>query len=623
MFSLSNIKIVFILLMAFIFSLKAQTEQDTLSLYNLNDSIVVIANRYQVSMKNISDSYEVIPSEQIKDFANHSVLELVDISYPSAFVMDKRIMGYGVGPDGSGQVYLRGMGGQPNTGVLVLLNGHPDFMGIFGHPLPDVYGIDDIQQVEVLAGPGSTVFGSQAMGGVINIITQPDYSSLMKLSVEGGNYNTYKLGINIARQFGRNGLFFTLRKKQSDGHIDNTAFESFNIQAGWSYQFNPVWDLSVHGRYVPYSFDDPARVGLDDVANLGTYAKIERGTGEIILKNMFDKLQGSTQIYTNLGKHRFYDGFESNDYTLGLSSYQNWLYSNNLSFAGGLDIIHYGGKAKNDFSFLPNGNPVVNTDEHQLTSYGLYILGFYSPWQIVHIKAGLRYQYNTLPLSQISPVAGISLNLHSSLKLFANYQNGFRNPTLMELYLFPSANNQLKEESVNSIEAGALFSWQNHNSFRIAVFKNQVENMIQSLRHTPPPPLYQFQNSGEADQWGIESKLKMMLVKNTGIQLGYSYIDPDQLTAFSPKHQFKYMLFSKYKRIGFNLYGKYIDGLYAANYSENSLPDYNILNFSLSYIFNTMEFYVKALNLLDRAYYVLPDYPAPGIQGRIGMIIKL
>ena len=606
------------------FTLTAQTVQDSLPQYNLNDSIVVIANRYQVSMKNISDSYEVIPGEQINAFSSHSALELVDLNYPSSFVMDKRTMGYGVGPDGAGQVNLRGQGGRPNTGVLVLLNGHPDFMGIFGHPLPDVYGVDDIQQIEVLAGPNSTVFGDHAMGGVINIVTQPDYNHFIKISAEGGSYNTYNLGLNLTKQIGRSGLFFNVRKKQSDGHIDNTSFESLNLQAGWAYQFNPVWSLALNGRYVPYSFDDPARAGLEDKAELGTYAKIKRGTGEIIVKNMYDKLHGSTQLYTNLGEHRFYDGFESNDYTFGFSSYQNWLYSDNLTFAGGLDIINYGGKAKNDFAKLPNGAPIVNPDEHQLTSYGLYLLGFYSPLQILHIKAGLRYQYDTEPLKdRLSPVIGLAVIPIQSLKLFANYQNGYRNPTLMELYLFPSANDQLKEESINSFEGGASFSWHDHNSFKISYYNNNVDNMIQSLPNATPPPPYRFMNSGSAAQWGIEAKLNMMLIKNSGVMLSYSYLDPDHITAYNPKHQIKYILFSNYRKFSLKIYGKYIQDLYASNNWKDPLNDYNLLNLYISYNLKSVKFYFKGLNLLNRNYDILPGYEAPGFQARLGTVIKL
>jgi iron complex outermembrane receptor protein len=374
---------------------------------------------------------------------------------------------------------------------------------------------------------------------------------------------------------------------------------------------------------VPYRFDDPARAGETDKADLGTYADIQRGTGEIILKNSYEKLKGSTQIYTNLGHHRFYDGFESRDYTVGLSAYQNWLYSDQLTFAGGLDLMEYGGKAENDFAKLPNGRPIVNPDEHQLTSVGMYLLGFYSPLEILHFKAGLRYQYNSAPLTaQISPVAGAAVNPLKCLKIFANYQNGFRNPTIMELYLFPSANESLTEESVNSFESGASYLWNQDNSIRITYFKNHIENMIQSLPNLTPPPPSRFINSGSADQWGVEAKLRMLVIKNSGFQISYSYLEPDQLTAYNPKNQIKYMIFTRYNKFALNIYGKYIQDLYADNNFNNHLPDYNVLNLYVSYDLKDVKLYAKGLNLLNETYYVLPNYAAPGFQARFGMIFK-
>ncbi|HHJ53852.1 MAG TPA: Plug domain-containing protein, partial [Caldithrix abyssi] len=140
--------------MGLLFSeLFAEARNDSLKIYNLGDSIVVVGNHYETSLKNMAYNYQIIPADQVKRLAIHSALEVIDMEFPSAFVMEKKVLGYGVGTEGAGQLYLRGLGGQPNTGVLVLLNGHPDFMGIFGHPLPDVYGIDDIQQVEILSGP--------------------------------------------------------------------------------------------------------------------------------------------------------------------------------------------------------------------------------------------------------------------------------------------------------------------------------------------------------------------------------------------------------------------------------------------------------------------------------------
>ena len=581
----------------------AQDVGDSLQVYDLQDTIVVVADRYKHRLKDLTNTYQIIPGKQVESISRHSALEMVDIVFPSAYMIEKMIIGYGVGVEGAGTINMRGQGGKPNTGMLILLNGHPDFMGIFGHPLPDVYGLDDVQQVEILAGPSSSVFGSQAMGGVINIKSGPDYKRLAKVSMAAGSHKTYNIGLNFAKMINNNGFFATIRHKHTDGHIKQSSFTSYHFQAGWQYQINPNWQISVHGRYVPYEFDDPAR--KTDRAGLGAYAKIKRGTGEVILENSGEFVQGSTQIYGNWGHHRFYDGFESNDHSYGLSSYQHISLNSDLSFAVGGDLILYGGRAENNY--IQPG--IVNDEAHQLTSAGAYGLVMYNPLSNLSLKFGLRYQYNSLPLQQWAPVAGLNFSISPAIKIYANYQTGFRFPTLNELYLFPISNPDLKEELIQSVESGIWFYWSDLNSLRLTVFRNDVENIIQA---PPPPPPIPYANSGKADQMGFEAQLTQRVLQGFDLQLSYSYLDPDHLTAYNPKHQIKIFLNYFRGRFRSTLFGRYVDHLYAKNNGNSRLKDYAVTNLILSYDLNPCDLNVKLLNLFDRSYYVQPGYPAPG-----------
>ena len=86
-------------------------------------------------------------------------------------------MGYGVSTGGSGQMSMRGIGGPaqaglPTTGLLVLIDGHPQYMGLMGHPIADAYQSMLVERVEVVRGPASVLYGSNAMGGVVNIVTR-------------------------------------------------------------------------------------------------------------------------------------------------------------------------------------------------------------------------------------------------------------------------------------------------------------------------------------------------------------------------------------------------------------------------------------------------------------------
>lgn len=590
-------------------NLFSQDSEQELQVYDLQDTIVVVADRFKVPLKNLTYTHQVVDRSLVATLSTHSSLEVIDIAFPSAFTLDKKIIGYGVGREGAGSINMRGQGGRPNTGMLVLINGHPDFMSLFGHPLPDVYGIDDVQQIEILAGPSSTVFGSQAMAGIVNIKTKPDYNQLVRLSVEAGSHRTYNLGVNVNKSFPDAGVFFSARRMQTDGHIDQSGFKSYHFQAGAEYQINPTWQLSLHGRFVPYEFDDPSR-GTADPAMLGTYAKIKRGTGEVILENNGKILNGSSQFYANWGDHRFYDGFQSKDFTIGVSSYQQWKAGEDLSLAGGVDLIQYGGRAENK-----NTPGVVNEDNHQLNSAGIYLLGLYSAISNTSLKLGLRYQYNSLPLASLSPVAGINYSVFSNLKLYANYQNGFRYPTLNELYLFPIANPDLKEERINSVEGGLWYFWAPKNSLRLTYYYNDVKNIIQAPQPPPPVP---YTNSGAAIQQGIEAQVNFYVFRNFAVQGSYSYLDPNHITKFNPRHQIKYLLILEVNNIDIILNGKYVGQLYAENDSKSRLADYYVMNMILSWQIDPLKFNFKIRNLLNRKYESLPGYPAPAFHFFLG-----
>ncbi|MEJ2536396.1 MAG: TonB-dependent receptor plug domain-containing protein, partial [Calditrichia bacterium] len=311
--------------------------------------------------------------------------------------------GYGVGSFAGGSINLRGLGGKPNTGVLVLINGRPDFMGIFGHPLPDVYGLANNDKIEVIKGPSSTVFGSNAMGGAVNIITSSPVQNRINLKTQGGSYNTFNQYIGSGYVAGKTSFSINAKHQKTSGHIDSTAFEIYTLGAKLSQQLRNTWQINLEGRFVPYTFDDP-QMG-PDVANLGTYAKIRRGMADIEISGSAGKLKNSFHLYSNLGHHRFNDGFESHDFSYGLSSYQRYAYSNQIQFSAGLDVLRYGGKAKN----VVNPQAPPKSDLHTVNSIGGYILGFYSPLTILNFQGGLRYQYVSLDITKVTPTFGISL----------------------------------------------------------------------------------------------------------------------------------------------------------------------------------------------------------------------
>ncbi len=601
--------------------LAANTAQDSIPTFNSADSIVVIGERFPTSLKNLSYSYQMLSRQEIERLSTYSALQAVDYTFPTAFVLQNKVLGYGIGTVGAGLVNLRGLGGKPNTGVLVLINGHPDFMGIFGHPLPDVYGSQNIQRLEVLAGPASTVFGDHALGGVINLITEPDYSKRFQFQAQGGSYGMFSYGVTFAHKFRKTRAFLALTRQKADGHVAQSSFESLNIQAGWGFRINSTWQFQAQARYVPFKFDDPARD--KDLLGLGVYADLRRGMAQLSLHNKSKNMQGSIQLYANRGHHEFYDGFISDDFSYGFSVYQFRQWNSHWSVAGGLDALYYGGKAHNDFAKLPNGRPIVNPETHHLSTLGVYALAFYSPLPQLNFKTGLRYEYNSLPLSQISPLVGVSYAFASSWHIFANYQTGFRMPTIMELYLFPSANPKLKSETTQSIESGLRFQPSKATALQISVFKSKATQLIQSLPNATPPPPFKFINGPQSTPWGAELSVSQRLMPGLRLMAAYGYLHPDKLTAYNPQQQIKYALFLEKAHYYCTVYGKYVHKIYAGNDEQMPLPDYHLLNAQIGLQARNTEVFVTFLNILNRTYYSRPGYPAPKFQARIGIRFDL
>ena len=180
----------------------AQSLSDTLQL----EEVVVSGMRVELARKALPMNIQLIPREKLDEIEESAVLPVVSRIVPSLFVTERGITGFGrVGSSSAGNISIRGMGGNPNAQVLVLVDGHPQFMGIFGHPLPNNYVASDLERVEVIRGPASILYGSNAMGGVLNFITKEQKTEGVSGSMRFayGSFNTKKLMANTGFRKGK------------------------------------------------------------------------------------------------------------------------------------------------------------------------------------------------------------------------------------------------------------------------------------------------------------------------------------------------------------------------------------------------------------------------------------
>ena len=201
------------------FSLFSQDKSiiDSVKTYNL-DPVTITATQTEIPRSLVSPSISVVSMEDIKANPDKSIFSLISQDVPGVFVTERDVLGFGIN-SAAGQINIRGIGGSPNNDVLVLIDGSPQYMGWYGHPIDDSYLATNIERVEVIRGPASMLYGSNAMGGVINIIThasQQDGTS-GDASISYGSFDAEQYGAHIGYQESGWNILGSFTHEHTDG----------------------------------------------------------------------------------------------------------------------------------------------------------------------------------------------------------------------------------------------------------------------------------------------------------------------------------------------------------------------------------------------------------------------
>ncbi|GET30361.1 hypothetical protein SD074_25630 [Prolixibacter sp. SD074] len=172
---------------------------------------------------------------------------MLSAKVPGMFVTQRGYSGFGVASGSAGQITIRGVGLNGATSeVLVMIDGQPQMMGLMGHPFPDSYVSSDLEKVEVIRGPGSLLYGTNAMGGVVNLITRKEDKDGFSGQVRGqyGSFNTIKTAGSAGYRENGFNLFASYNYDSTNGSRENSDFQNHTAYLKTGYQPTVVFILS-------------------------------------------------------------------------------------------------------------------------------------------------------------------------------------------------------------------------------------------------------------------------------------------------------------------------------------------------------------------------------------------
>ncbi|MHB8336582.1 MAG: TonB-dependent receptor plug domain-containing protein [Ignavibacteriaceae bacterium] len=568
--------------------------------YNLND-VIVTASRVPLTFSDLTRDVVVIDKEEIKKLPVSSVQEL--LQYVLGLGLEQR------GIDGvQSDVTIRG-GNSEET--LIMIDGVSINDPQTGHhnlnlPVP----LQDVQKIEILEGPGSSIYGANAFSGVINIITKKGNDKSLSLGAEGGENGYYKGSIYMAYPFGIINNHFAVSKKKSDGYIHNTDFDitnfsygvSLNTKAGMMNLFFG-YDDKKYGANSFYSVLFPNQWEHTTTKLLSLTGDI--GTSNFILSPKIYWRRNDDSYLLDYTNPPFYHNIhQTNIYGAELQA----------SIISGIGTTSFGGDYNSD-NIKSN-----NLGDHSRERKGFFAEQTFSSIQDLTIIAnGFAYDYPTIGW-KFWPDLDLGYNVTKNFRVFGTIGRAFRIPSYTELYYTsPTSmgNPNLVYEETTDYEVGMNF---NHPlySAKISLFRKEGKNLIDWVRENNNQP-WTATNIATLNTNGIELSFMLQTDKLihdfpvNQINISYSYLNSGKNTM---QFQSQYLLDYLRHQLIISVDNTWWYGIrqnWEVRYDDRvNFEDYFLVDTQISKEFDQFEVFVKATNLFNKPYSEISGIPLPG-----------
>ncbi len=569
--------------------------------YNMNE-VVVTASRTPVSYSNLTRSVVVIDSEKISELPVSSVQDL--LQYAAGVALEQR------GVDGvQADVNIRG-GNSEET--LIMIDGvDVDDPQTGHHNLNLPVSLNDIDRIEILKGPASSIYGANAFSGVINIITKKGSDKALSLQTEGGQNAYYKGSVYAAYPVGifNNHLFFS--KKKSNGYMHDSDFDIVNFGYGSSIN-TEAGDINLYFGYNDKKF------GANTFYTTYFSNQWEHTTTKLL--SLTGNLGSSNFILSPKIYWRRNDDNYLLDYTnppFYHNIHQTNVYGGELqaSINSNFGTTSFGG----NYTF----DKIVssNLGDHSRETKGFFAEQIFSPLhKLTVIVNAFDYDYPTLGW-KFWPGLDLGYNISNSLRAFGSIGKAFRIPNYTELYYtspgLSMGNPNLTNEETLDYEAGVNFN-QYFFTSKLSFFRKEGKNLIDWVRFNPGEAwtatnISTLNTNGFELNFNLFTKELLSQFPINDINIDYTYLSSDKNTLQNnSQYLFEYLRHQLIVGID-NVWWYDIKQNWELRYEDRvNLQNYFLVDTKISRQIYDFEIFVNITNLFNKQYVEISGVQLPG-----------
>lgn len=558
------------------------------------DEVLVTAERVPHQVRDVAASVSIVTADDIERSGARTITDALT-HLPGVFVQR-------TGQFGRTDIEIRGVGDR-GARVAVLVDGRPEKMPIYGCVVTHTLPVNNVERIEVVRGPLSVLYGSDAMGGVVNIITRrasKPFEAGARFSY--GSFNTWQGRLSAGTRQGRWNLLFSADKAVSDGHLPNSRYDGNDLSLRAGVDLARVFTLDFTGKYFTGVKHEPKRATDPDSVVAGGWNRYDRGGLDLTASLARLPVQGFLQLYRTFGEHEFdpVDGWHSTDRTNGAVLHLHRRVAAGNLLQGGVEFKH-----------MSSSRVKLDTVPWTRSQFGVFVQDEHRLGPVT-ANAGLRYELDAISGGIFAPKTGAVLRLPGRVNLRAGVNRGFRFAPLNNTSVFPPKNAGLLPEVSWNYEAGASWEALTGITLDAAGFILNGENLIELGRNDNPPPPMQFRNQGSFRFKGVEFGADARVGRFRG-NLSGTVTDHGANTRARPGLKLDASVGADYDRFSLDLLGRAVGDYYAADSARSPIASYATADVRAgARLLPYLRLSAAVENVLDRRYVTFADLPGTG-----------